>query len=218
MKTLNILLILFLLAACGKDQETITTIEGQLMASCDVPAANTSGTIKTDDGFADDGVSLSFITDENGYFKVSHRGKEIGNFRLIAGGGEVLSVWSLPGWEKDLGKVYINPPRVNYYLKLEVNNTSYSELDTLHYRNAGYPSNVLPLWIKKAGPFSNGDLDTVLNAVNMGGLPFHFGSSNVPKIRLDYFVNVYDSNNDKFVYIPTPHCVDEFQTVTLVID
>jgi len=217
MKNLSILIACsLLLFSCNKNKTT--TIEGILMASCDTPAANTSGIIKTDDGFASDGVSLSFTTNENGYFKVSHTGKEIGNFRLIAGGGEVLSVWSLPGWEKDLGKVYINPPRVNYYLKLEVNNTSYSELDTLHYRNAGYPSNGLPPWIKKAGPFSNGDLDTVLNAVNMGGLPFHFGSSNVPKIRLDYFVNVYDSNNDKFVYIPTPHCVDEYQTVTLIID
>jgi hypothetical protein len=205
-----------LLASCNKNKTT--TIEGILMAGCDTPAANTSGVIKTDGGFASDGLSLSFTTDENGYFKVSHTGKEISKFRVIAGGSEVLSVWNIPSWEKDLGKVYIFPPRVNYFLKLELNNTSYTELDKLHYRNAGYPSNGLSPWIKKSGPFSNGDLDTVLNAVNMGGLPIHFGTSYVAKIRLDYFVNVYDSNNEKFVYIPTPHCVDEFQTVTLVID
>jgi len=77
MKTLNILLILFLLTACGKDEETITTIEGQLMASCDVPAANTSGFILTNDGLlSGPGISLSFTTDENGYFKVSYSEKD----------------------------------------------------------------------------------------------------------------------------------------------
>ena len=68
MKTLNIVLILFLLTACGKDEDTITTIQGQLMASCDVPAANTSGFILTNDGLlSGSGISLNFTIDKHSY-------------------------------------------------------------------------------------------------------------------------------------------------------
>jgi hypothetical protein len=217
MKNLAILITSsLLLFSCNKNKTT--TIEGILMASCDTPAANTSGIIKTDDGFASDGVSLSFTTDENGYFKVSHTGKELNKFRVIAGGSEVLSVWNLPGKEKDLGKVYINPPRVNYYLKLDVNNTSYSELDTLHYSNGGFPTNGQPAWLKLAGPFENRIIDSVFSAINMTALPIHFGSENLPTKRIMYHINEYDSWTVKEVHIPTPHCADEYQTVTLVID
>jgi hypothetical protein len=205
-----------LLASCNKNKTT--TIEGILMAGCDTPAANTSGVIKTDGGFASDGLSLSFTTDENGYFKVSHTGKEISKFRVIAGGREVLSVWNIPSWEKNLGKVYINPPRVNYYLRLEVNNASYTESDTLHYSNGRFPTMGEPAWLKLAGPFENSIIDSVVMAINMTALPIQFGSEIVPSKRIMYYMNEYDSWTVKEVNIPTPHCVDEFQTVTLVID
>jgi hypothetical protein len=69
-----------------------------------------------------------------------------------------------------------------------------------------------------AGPFVDGVIDTINNAINPGVFPLSFGSSIVPEMRLDYYINNYDSWNDKFVYIPTPHCVSDYQTVTLVID
>jgi hypothetical protein len=222
MKTLNILLVLFLLTACGKDEETITTIEGQLMASCDVPAANTSGFILTNDGLlSGPGISLSFTTDENGYFKVSHRGKadQLNSFIVrVQGSSDVLKVPGLPGDNKDLGKVYINPPTVNYYLKLEVINSDYTNLDTLHFSNGGFPVNGQAPWLKLAGPFTTGIIDTIQNAINPNVFPIHFGSSTVPQKRILYYMNEYDSWNEKEVHFPTPHCVDEYQTVTLVID
>jgi hypothetical protein len=107
MKTINILLVLLLLTACEKDKDKITTIEGQLMASCDIPAANTSGFILTNDGLlSGPGISLSFTTDENGHFKVSHRGKadQLNSFIVrVQGSSDVLKVSGLPGDNKDLG-------------------------------------------------------------------------------------------------------------------
>ncbi|TXI88051.1 MAG: hypothetical protein E6Q37_00835 [Crocinitomicaceae bacterium] len=191
------------------------------MASCDVPAANKSGFIITDDGLlSGPGISLSFTTDENGYFKITHTGKEsMDKFTVrVQGSSDVLRVTNLSGNTKNLGKVYINPPSVNIYMKLKINNHIYNELDTLHYRNAGYPTNGLDPWLKIAGPFVEGTIDTIYNAVNPGVFPLSFGSNLIPEMRLDYYINNYDSWNDKFVYISTPHCSDEYQTITLVID
>jgi hypothetical protein len=221
MKTINIIFVLIFFTACVKQKDKVTTIEGELMASCDTPAANKSGFILTEDGLlSGPGISLSFTTNENGYFKVTHKGKEDLNVFTVRvqGSSDVLKVSGLPGDKKDLGKVYINPPVASYYLHLEVGNSSYTELDTLHYRNAGYPSNGKDPWIKKPGPFLNGIIDTVPVAINPGAFPITFGSSTVPRIRVRYHINEYDSWTVKEVYIPTPHCINEYQTVTLVID
>ena len=189
------------------------------MASCDTPAANKSGSIRTDDGLlSGPGLVLDFTTDENGYFKVVHSGNEdLHKFMVrVSGSSDVLSVWNLPGENKDLGKVYINPPRVNYYLRLEVSNSSYTELDTLTYYDWGYPQNGASHWVKKiAGPFESGIIDTVTSAINMNAFPIQFESITPPGIKTRYGVNIWD---DKEVVIPTPYCVDEYQTVTLVID
>ena len=107
MKTLNILLILLLLVACKKEDDKITTIEGQLMASCDTPAANKTGFIITEDGLLSrPGISLSFTTNESGYFKVTYKGKkDISSFMVrVQGSSDVLKVPGLAGDNKDLVK------------------------------------------------------------------------------------------------------------------
>jgi hypothetical protein len=137
MKTFIYLLAILLLAsACKKitGSNEPVTIEGRLMASCDAPAANKSGFMRTDDGLlSGPGISLSFTSDENGYFKITHTGKEsLDKFTVrVQGSSDVLRVNYLSGKKKNLGKVYISPPSASYYLKLEVVNSAYTELDTL---------------------------------------------------------------------------------------
>lgn len=187
------------------------------MSSCDTPAANTSGIIKTDDGFASDGVSLSFTTDENGYFKVSHTGKELNKFRVISGGNEVLSVWNFPGLEKDLGKVYINPFPTNFIVKLDVKNP-YTENDTLVIKDF---SSTNPLAQRKiAGPFESGTLEIV---ENQGFNLFPIKYSQTIEGRTPEYAVIYHFlplNGDVFrVNFPiAPICSSEFAEVTLVIE
>lgn len=153
--TIYFIAILLLASACKKitNSNDPVVIEGILMASCDVPAANKSGFIITDDGLlSGPGISLSFTTDEKGYFKITYSGKEsVDKFTVrVQGASDVLRVTNLSGKTKNLGKVYINPPSVSFYMKLKINNHAYNELDTLHYRNAGYPTNGLDPWLKIA--------------------------------------------------------------------
>ena len=221
--TIYFILILILASACKKitNSNDPVVIEGILMASCDVPAANKSGFIITDDGLlSGPGISLSFTTDEKGYFKITHTGKEsVDKFTVrVQGSSDVLRVTNLSGNKKNLGKVYINPPTASYYLELQVNNASYSELDTLYYQNGNFPQNEETPWCKIAGPFSSGIIDTIPIIYNMTALPLSFGSSIVPEIRLLYHINEYDSWTVKEVNFNSPHCVNEYQTVTLVID
>jgi hypothetical protein len=205
-----------LLFSCNKNKTTI--IEGILMASCDTPAANTSGTIKTDDGFGVQGESLSFTTDENGYFKVSYTGnKNIDKFRVIAGGGEVLSVWNLPGREKDLGKVYINPFPTNFIIKLDVRNP-YTENDTLVIKDF---SSSNPLAQRKiAGPFESGTLEIVENQpYNL--FPIHYSQTingNNPKYAILFHMLPFVGDIDRVDFDIAPICSGEFAEVTLVID
>jgi hypothetical protein len=224
MKTLNILLVLFFLTACGKDEETITTIEGQLMASCDVPAANTSGFILTNDGLlSGPGISLSFTTDENGYFKVSHRGKanQLNSFTVrVQGSSDVLKVPGLPGDNKNLGKVYINPFPTNFIIKLDVRN-AYTENDTLvmmDYSSSDPFANRLI-----AGPFTNGVLDTIFNhthtlfPIRFSEITTYGGPRNAVTFRLRSLPNFIGTQQMVNFYI-APICSGEFAEVTLVID
>jgi hypothetical protein len=134
----------------------------------------------------------------------------------VQGSSDVLRVNHLSGKKKNLGKVFINPPSVSFYLKLEVNNNSYTSADTLSYYDWGYPSNGSIHWVKKvAGPFKNGIIDTVYAAVNINAFPLYYGSSTPPNLRIDYGVNLWNQNH---VFIPTPHCINDPQTITLVID
>jgi hypothetical protein len=204
-----------LLASCNKNKTT--TIEGILMAGCDTPAANTSGVIKTDDGFASDGLTLSFTTDENGYFKVSHTGKEISKFRVIAGGSEVLSVWSLPGWEKDLGKLYINPFPTNFVIKLDVRNP-YTENDTLVIKDF---SSSNPFAQRKiSGPFESGTLEIVENhSFNL--FPIKHSQTiegRTPEYAVIYHFLPLTGDVFRANFSIAPICSGEFAEVTLVID
>jgi hypothetical protein len=221
---ISIITTIVLLAACTKHSNKEITVTGRLMQSCDNPAANKNGMIRLPGGgvLNKPSTSLEFTTDENGYFKVTHN-ESFSTFSVrTSANHSVLDVSSLGGDEKELGEVYIFPPSGSYYLYLEVNNT-YTENDTLHYGNAGFPEDGREPWLKKAGPFTNGIIDTVPIALNLGALPMQHNPPDHlhgPRIRLDYYLNEYDSweDHDKFVYISTPHCQVEYQTVTLVID
>ena len=220
MKTVLYILtaVLLLFSSCIKNK-TIT-IEGRLMQSCDTPAANREGSIVGNSGLlTGPGEILFFTSDENGYFKASYTGRvNIVSFGVsVQGGGEVLRVNHLEGEKKDLGEVYIFPPSVSYYLYLDVD-SSYTSSDTLHYLNGGSPNNGEPSYVKLAGPFSNGVIDTVASSINMSAIPLTYNSSLIPKGRLVYYINEYDPITAKEVSFPTPHCQEEYQTVTLVID
>ena len=197
-----------------------TTITGRLMQSCDTPAANREGSIITSDGLLTGaGEILFFNSDENGYFEATYSGrKSITSFRVsVQGNGDVLRVTHLEGKKKELGDVYIFPPSVSYYLYLDVD-SSYTAYDTLHYLNGGFPNNGESSYLKLAGPFNNGVIDSIPVAVNMSALPLTYNSSLIPEAKLVYYINEYNPVTAKEVYFPTPHCQDEYQTVTLIID
>lgn len=226
MKTLNILLILFLLTACEKDKETITTIEGQLMASCDIPAANTSGFILTNDGLlSGPGISLNFTTDDNGHFKVSHRGKadQLNSFMVrVQGSSDVLKVSGLPGDNKDLGKVYINPFPAKFVIKLDVNNP-YTQNDSLVLFDFNNP-NAMPTSAKLyPGPFTNSIVDTIDNYM-FGKFPVHFSdilAGRGPNLNFHYRIRSLPQYDQDPIYVNfnlNTICSGEFAEVTLVID
>jgi hypothetical protein len=219
MKNLIIFIaIVTLLIACTKNSNKEYVLTGRLMQSCDTPAANRNGLIHFSGGgiLNKPSTSLEFTTDESGYFKVTHN-RRFSEFTVRTSNNHpVLEVYSLSGDNNDLGEVYIFPPSVSYYLKLEVNNSSYTDQDTLTYYDWGYPQNGAEHWVKrKAGPFTDGIIDTVSLAVNLNGLPISFSSDKSPKLRIDYGVVTWNQN---FVYIPTPHCQEDYQTVTLIIE
>ena len=217
--------IALLLAACTKNNNKEVTVTGRLMQSCDTPAANKNGIIHLSGGglLNNPSTSLEFTTDENGYFKVTHD-KSFSEFSVRTSANHSVLEANISGDEKELGEVYIFPPSVSYYLKLEVNNNSYTNEDTLTYYDWGYPQNGAEHWERKiAGPFSSEIIDTVSFALNPDALPMRHNPPDHlhgPRIKLSYHLNEYDSweDHDKFVYISTPHCQGEYQTVTIVID
>lgn len=209
--------IVTLLIACTKNSNKEVTVTGRLMQSCDTPAANKNGIIHLSGGglLNHPSTSLEFTTDENGYFKVTHN-KSFSEFSVRTSANHSVLEANISGDEKELGEVYIFPPSVSYYLTLKVNNSTYTDQDTLTYYDWGYPQNGAEHWVKrKAGPFTDGIIDTVSLAINLNGLPISFSSDNSPRLRIDYGVITWNQN---FVYIPTPHCQEDYQTVTLVID
>lgn len=212
-----------LFVSCSKQNNQEHRLSGRLMQSCETPAANKDGLIYFDGGglLNNPSTTLEFTTDENGYFEVKHN-EPFTEFSVrTSANHSVLEVNSVPD-DNDLGEVYIFPPSVSYYLTLKVNN-SYSELDTLHFGNPGSPHDGRDPWLKKVGPFSDGIIDTVSFALNLNGLPIKFDPPDHlhgPRISIRYYMNEYYSwtEYDNRVYITTPHCQNEYQTVTLVID
>ena len=214
---ISILLLLLLgFTSCGKNKTT--TVSGRLMQSCDTPAANREGSIITSDGLLTGaGEILFFKSDENGYFEATYNGrKSITSFRVsVQGSGDVLRVTHLEGEKKDLGDVYIFPPNTSFYLSIEVEK-EYSNLDTLFYPS--YNPSTNNTWIKVPGPFYNGIIDTVHSSFNSSAMPITFNSSITPKSRVRYYINEYVTGAEKETTFPTPHCQEEYQMVTLVID
>lgn len=220
-KIATYILALLFLTSCSKNKSNEIIVSGRLMQSCNTPAANKEGMIVTADAIlSGPGEILYFTSDENGYFEAKHTGSGFTRFTVrVNGSSDVLNVDYLSGDKKELGEVYIFPQSASYYLYLDVDST-YTENDTLHYGNPGFPADGTSPWLKKAGPFSNGIIDTVPKAINPSSLPASFQNSNNPTIKLNYYINEYDSwtDGDKNVYIPTSHCQEEYQDVTLKIE
>jgi hypothetical protein len=212
---LSVATLFLLLTACTKNRQI--TITGRLMQSCDVPAANKEALIHIDGGgiTAKPIVELPFTTDENGYFEV-HHDEAFSKFSVRTSSAHSVLEASIGEDIKALGKVYVFPPSIKYFLNLDVKN-SYSEFDTLYFRDLGYPQNGAISWSKKIpGPFTNGVLDTVY-AININGLPVNFGSSSASTMMLGYNIN-FNAVYQNSMQVEFPHCQDEYQTVTLVIE
>ena len=226
MKTfIYILPILLLASACKKvtSSNEPVSIEGRLMASCDVPAANKSGFIRTDDGLlSGPGISLSFTSDENGYFKITHTGKEsLDKFTVrVQGSSDVLRVNHLSGKKKNLGKVYINPFPTNFIIKLDVKNP-YTENDTLVMTDFTSSDPFAQKFIP--GPFNTGVLDSVVNSfynklpISFSDISNHGGPQHSIGVYVRSLPNYYTDLKYEYFHI-SPICSGEFAEVTLVID
>ena len=210
MKTLTIILSALFLFSCKPKQ---VTIEGRLMADCNVPLANQSGTIHQKGMYA--GKVADFTSDENGYFKAVFEPKNSGEFRIaIEGGGTILQEIRFAEY-LTLEDVYVNPPLANYYIYLDVKNP-YTSSDTLLYYDWNYPQNGASSWNKKvAGPFSSGLLYSVFNAPNPHALPVNYGIQG--ELPLTYWLNGLPTNGIRKM-IPTPYCSGQNQNITLVIE
>ena len=188
------------------------------MQSCDTPAANKNGIIRLPGGgiLANPSTSLEFTTDENGYFKVTHN-ESFSDFSVrTSASHSVLEVESMGGDKKELGEVYVFPPSVSYFLYLEVD-SAYTENDTLFYYDWNHSGNGENYWTQEVpGPFSSGIIDTVHDVSNPNALPINYDGQPVPKIKVSYHINNYNSNKD--LEVKTFHCKDEYQTVIIKIE
>lgn len=211
-RTFYVLIVFFTLIGC-KNKNKEYTLEGRLMSSCDLPASNKqmslyqeSITLTSNGGYLKD-----FTCDENGYFKVVYKAENSGKLSIRTN-GEILR--GIPSKKNlNIGKVYNNPPSVKFIVRLRVNN-AYTANDTLYYYDWNYPQNGASHWVKKiAGPFQSGIIDTVQNA---GYLSFPIEYEGNPFMRVNYYVNSYQSNEDAIVF--TPLCSGTFSEAVLVID
>ena len=211
-KVFCMVLITVMLVGC-KDKKTEYTLEGYVMSSCDLPASNKqfslyqeSVTLTSVGGYLKD-----FTTDENGYFKVAYIPENSGKLSIRSNGDILIGIPSKKNL--NIGKVYNNPPAVKFTVRLQVNN-AHTANDTLYYYDWNYPQNGASHWIKKiAGPFQSGIIDTVLNA---GYMNFPIEYQGNPVMRVNYYVNDYQSNEDATV--TTPFCSGSFSQAVLVID
>jgi hypothetical protein len=216
------LILLTGIVSCGKNKTT--TVSGRLMQSCDTPAANKDALIHINGGgiLAKPIVTLDFTTDENGYFSVTHD-ESFHRFSVMTSNSfSVLDVDNYDVKNKELGEVYIIPPKASYYLYLDVKN-SYTVDDTLTFNNGGWPHDGREPWIKKSGPFQTGIIDTVHFLSHINDLPIWSFNNKIndsfPTKQVHYYINEYESENEKLSSpFSASYCNDEYQTVTLVID
>ena len=221
-KLINYIFVVLLLVSCEKSKNKSLTIEGRLMSGCNTPAANKEGSIRTYDALSGPGIVLDFITDDNGYFKISHNEKgSISKFYVnVEGGSDVLRVHYYPEDHKKLGDIYINPFPTNFIISLDVQN-SYTSNDTLAIRDYSssdpFAQRLIP------GPFTNGFLDSVVNdyynlfpisrsSVTNGNTPTHsviFYLRSLPN---------YIGDKQKESFSIAPICSGEFAEVELVIE
>ncbi len=225
-KILFVIFAIFITTSCKKffNSKNPVIIEGTLMLNCDTPAANKSGFILTDDGlFSGPGISLSFTTDENGYFKITHTGREnVGKFMVrVDGFSDVLRVGYLSGKKKNLGKIYINYFPTNFIIKLDVKK-SYTENDTLVMYNFKNATSLANSTVYFPGPFTSGVLDSISN-YKFTKFPLHFSNGVYlpPFIYVRYIIRSTPSmiHIDKTTdFDISPICSDKYAEVTLVID
>jgi hypothetical protein len=208
--------IVTLLIACTKNSNREVTVTGRLMQTCETPAANRNGIIHLSGGglLNHPSTSLEFTTDENGYFKVTHN-RRFSEFSVRTSANHSVLEASISGDEKELGEVYIFHPNTRFLINLKVHN-QYTEQDTLLYPD--YNSSSGFGWRKVPGPFSNGIIDTVHNSFNSSAMPINFNDTEPPQARFRYYINEPIHANEKITKFPTPHCQEDYQTVTLVID
>lgn len=206
------LLATLLCIRCGKNT-TEYTLEGQLMTGCGAPAAN-----KKMDLYQDaitltsvGGYLKTFQSDENGYFKVTYNPENAGKLSIRSNG---ILLEGIPSRKNiDIGDVYYNPPPVNFTIRLQVNK-SYTSGDTLYYYDWNYPQNGANHWVKKIpGPFQSGVIDSVLNA---GYMSFPFTYNVAPFIKINYYINTYDPNQNAFVTVSP--CSGSFSEAVFSID
>ena len=159
--SITTLLFITLLMGCNEHKERQYVVEGRLMYSCGVPAANVQDIaikqVPPAMNLGKDPIFKRFSTDEDGYFKIIYKYKEASSSPMyFAKSGKFFE--GIPSYESlDLGEVFYGSPTFSFVIRLEVDKV-YTEEDTLFlpdYENNDY--------IKRPGPFENGVYDTVLN-------------------------------------------------------
>ena len=221
-KLINYIFVVLLLVSCEKSKNKSLTIEGRLMSGCNTPAANKEGSIRTYDALSGPGIVLDFITDDNGYFKISHNEKgSISKFYVnVEGGSDVLRVHYYPEDHKKLGDIYINPFPTNFIINLDVQNP-YTENDTLVMLNHNSSDPFDQLLIP--GPFESGFIDSVSDYY-FGVFPITWSESNDesgPKGGVQFRLRSqpdYIGNNQHEYFNLAPICSNESADVTLVIE
>lgn len=193
--TFSILLLtlplLFMASHCPKKNKAPRTLRGRIVAGCDgTPMANLNMMFSQQTTqFNTGGRVGECTTDENGYFELIYTPEHNGLLTLYSH-GPVLTDIPLDD-QLDLGDVYYSAA-VNFTVRLDVQNP-YTDQDTLYYYDWNYPVSSTT-WVKKIpGPFQSGFIDTVTNATFMD---FPISYSKESTIKVNYYINVYDPNNN----------------------
>lgn len=179
-----ILPILLMASKCNEKNKEPNVMRGRLMYNCTTPASNVKVLLKTDGMKTVEMIdgSKELFTDEDGYFEFQFH-RKANKYTLYA---PYKTMGFIPDKKYlDLGEVNLGG-RMNFIIKLQVSNP-YTENDTLYYYDWNYPQNGADHWVKKvAGPFQQGNLDTVVNSLFMS-YPLIY--SRAPSVKVLYYVN-----------------------------
>ena len=201
---------LFLGSQCKEKQDTIFTLKGRIVADCSgTPVPDFELVLKSVPTLFGTGGKLGeTITDENGYFTIQYK-PEGGMLRLLHSGPIIEG---MPKQKLlDLGDVILNGT-VRFIIKLQVNNNTYTENDTIYVPDYHSTDPLAQKCI--VGPFIDGTIVDSIKDRIYTHYPIVYNEIPIEYINY-YFTQIGEL---KFVRFQTPFCSSTFSEAIIEIE